>query len=246
MKKMVSFLVIKTSIIIYVLPMIVALFLQMIAPSATIEFKYWVQRICFYLSLILWTCHLKKENQITFGIKDSNDYSGKKYMMPALLGGVGWQCFCVFAYYISWFNTSISNGFTEESFAKLYNSIPMLLSTAIIMPIIEEFLFRGAIQELFIRYIGIKWGIILSAGLFAFYHGKGFLFALVIAMFMGYIYFKTQNIIYPIIIHIGNNLTNVILSKLDLIGPDKDMLLIICIGVFLVSFSIIRVWRDKK
>lgn len=246
MNKQVSLLVIKTCIIIYVLPIIVALFLQMIYPSATIEFKYWVQRICFYLSLILWTYHLKRKNQITFCIKDSGAYNGKKYMILALLGGVGWQCFCVFAYYISWFNTSIPNGFTEESFVKLYNSIPMLLSTAIIMPIIEELLFRGTIQEFFIRYIGIKWGIILSAGLFAFYHGKGFLFALIIALLMGCIYFKTQNIIYPIIVHIGNNLTNVILGKLDLIGPDKDMLIIICIGFLLFSFAIIGVWRDKK
>ena len=114
------------------------------------------------------------------------------------------------------------------------------------MPIIEELLFRGTIQELFIRYIGIKWGIILSAGLFAFYHGKGFLFALIIALLMGCIYFKTQNIIYPIIVHIGNNLTNVILGKLDLIGPDKDMLIIICIGFLLFSFAIIGVWRDKR
>lgn len=234
MNKQVSLLAIKTFIIIYVVPLIVVFFLRLISPSSTIEFDYCIQIVCLYLSLILWTCHLKRKNQITFCIKDLDSHINKKYLIIALLGGVGWSCFLTFTYYISWFNTSIPNGFSAESFEKLYNTIPMLLSTTIIMPIIEELLFRGTLQELFIRYVGIKWGIIINACLFSVYHGKGFLFTLVFASFAGYIYFKKKNIIYPIIVHIGNNLTSFILYQLDLVGPDKNMAIIICIGFILL------------
>ncbi len=216
--------------------------MQLIFPSAKIEFDYGIQILSMYLSLILWTYYLKRKNQIIFCIENNN----KKYLIIALLGGVGGSCFLLFTYYISWFNTSIPNGFTTVSFEKFYNSIPMLLSTSIIMPIIEELLFRGTIQELFIRYVGVKKGIVICAFLFAVCHGKGFLFSMIFALFAGYIYFKTKSIIYPIIAHIGNNFTNVILFQLDLIGQDKNMLLIICIGFILISFAIIGILQDKK
>ena len=187
----------------------------------------------------------EEKNQIDFGDKDLKKQRTKNYLVIVLLAGIGWQCLLSFTYYIQWFNTSIPNGFTEQSFTKLYNSVPMLLLTSMIMPIIEECFYRGTMQELFIRYSGAKWGIIFCSCLFASCHGKGFLFALIFALFIGYIYFKTGNIIYPIIGHISNNLANIILVKLELVGANKNMSMIICIGAIFLSLAGIVTIRNN-
>lgn len=245
MNKNIFWLGIKSYFVIYILPLISSLMLRLIISSATIEFYYCSQILIMYIGLIFWTYYLKKKNQIDFGDKDLNKQCTKNYLVIVLLAGIGWQCLLSFTYYIPWFNTSIPNGFTEQSFVKLYNSVPMLLLTSMIMPIIEEFFFRGTIQELFIRYSDVKWGIIFCACLFASCHGKGFLFALILALFIGYIYFKTSNIIYPIIGHISNNLTNIILVKLELVGANKNMSMIICIGAIFLSLAVIVSIRNN-
>lgn len=240
MKKESFILVFKLLIVLSIFPSIAVIVMRLINPYFSVEVYYCFQIIIMYLALFLLAMHWKRKYEINFNIKNYNGHINKSDLLIVILAGIGFSCFFSFSYHITYFETRIPNGFTEETFAQLYNSFPMLLSTSIIMPVIEEIVFRGVLQNLLIGYLDAKWGILISVFIFSLLHGKGFIFGFLFSLFIAYIYYKTQNIVFPIMAHISNNLTNVILMKLELIGPDKNMILIICFGFILLCFAIIR------
>jgi membrane protease YdiL (CAAX protease family) len=77
-----------------------------------------------------------------------------------------------------------------------------ILIISIIAPICEEMLFRKFLIDRTIRY-GAKVSIILSATLFAFFHGNlnQFFYAFLMGGFLGYVYVKTGKITYSIVLH---------------------------------------------
>ena len=84
-----------------------------------------------------------------------------------------------------------------------------LLSIVIFAPLIEEFLFRGLLQN-YLKRFGIKNGIILTSIFFALFHfspAQGFsnitiIFSLfILSIFLGNIYEKQRSLISPIVLH---------------------------------------------
>ncbi|MBR0271541.1 MAG: CPBP family intramembrane metalloprotease [Methanobrevibacter sp.] len=77
-----------------------------------------------------------------------------------------------------------------------------LLIICIVAPIFEEIFFRKILIERTIKY-GAKLSIILSALIFALFHGNlsQFFYAFFLGGFLAYLYINTGKIIYPIIIH---------------------------------------------
>lgn len=77
-----------------------------------------------------------------------------------------------------------------------------LVLISIIAPICEEILFRKFLIDKTIKY-GAKVSIILSAVLFAFFHGNlnQFFYAFLMGGFFAYVYIKTGRITYTIILH---------------------------------------------
>lgn len=246
MKKYIIILSIKTWFIITILPLVGMLFFRLMISTLKFEFYYCAQIALSYILMLIWAVYLKRKNQIEINIVHQRTHNSKGYLVTTLLAGIGFSCFFCFTYYFSFFNTAIPNGFTEEAFMQLYNSLPMMLSTAVIMPIIEEILFRGIIQELFIRYAGVKWGIFFSVTLFALFHGNGFLFCFLFTLVISCVYLRTKNIVYPIIGHVSNNLMNVILEKSGLIGYDKNMSIIICFGFCLLCLMVVSLKANTK
>jgi len=84
-------------------------------------------------------------------------------------------------------------------------------------PIIEEFIMRKLLIERTIKY-GEKTAIIVSALAFGIYHGNitQFVYATLIGLVLGYVYVKSGNLIYNIIIHMVINFVGGILSMLVL------------------------------
>ncbi|WP_149732459.1 CPBP family intramembrane glutamic endopeptidase [Methanobrevibacter millerae] len=78
---------------------------------------------------------------------------------------------------------------------------------SIIAPIFEEYMFRKMLIDRTIKY-GAKLSILLSALLFALYHGNlsQFFYAFMLGGFFAYVYIKTGKIIYPITLHLIINL----------------------------------------
>lgn len=98
----------------------------------------------------------------------------------------------------------------------LINSSDIMLNLAlvsIIGPIFEEILFRKLLIDRTIRY-GAKVSIILSAIIFAFFHGNlnQFFYAFLMGGFFAYVYIKTGKITYTIALHIIVNLMGSVVS----------------------------------
>jgi membrane protease YdiL (CAAX protease family) len=88
-----------------------------------------------------------------------------------------------------------------------------LLLVSVIAPIFEEFVFRKLLIDRSIKY-GARVSIILSAVIFSFFHGNlnQFFYAFLMGGFFAYVYIKTGNIIYPILLHITVNFTGSVVS----------------------------------
>ena len=88
-----------------------------------------------------------------------------------------------------------------------------LIIISIMAPICEEILFRKFLIDKTIKY-GAKISIILSAVLFALFHGNlnQFFYAFLIGGFFAYVYIKTGKITYSIILHAVVNIMGSVFS----------------------------------
>jgi len=92
--------------------------------------------------------------------------------------------------------------------------ILIFITTAAIVPIVEEMLFRGLFQTMIRSFLDKAWvAIILSSALFAIVHqNKEHWPALfVLAMCLGYSYEKSGSLLRPIFIHSLFNAASIIL-----------------------------------
>ncbi|WP_188382632.1 CPBP family intramembrane glutamic endopeptidase [Ornithinibacillus halotolerans] len=92
-----------------------------------------------------------------------------------------------------------------------FNVIMMLIISFTLVPIVEEFLFRGYLLNKWGAKLGIGKAIIISSLLFAFLHFDILVFLAYFAngIFYSLVYLKTKKLIVPIILH---SLTNLISS----------------------------------
>ena len=91
------------------------------------------------------------------------------------------------------------------------NPLVLILVVGIIGPILEELVFRRFIIDR-IRPYGEFLAVIFSALTFGMFHGNFYqlFYAFAIGFILGYIYIRSKNIIYPIILHIAFNSFSVI------------------------------------
>lgn len=90
-----------------------------------------------------------------------------------------------------------------------------IIGVGILVPIMEEYLFRGLVYKRLERFIrSKKVAVFLGAFIFAIYHGNmiQFLFALPMALLMIWVYEKWGTIKAPIVFHIAVNLSSVLFS----------------------------------
>lgn len=82
-----------------------------------------------------------------------------------------------------------------------------LLTTVVLAPIFEEYIFRGRLISLFQHNMPPSVAILLAATVFAFSHGISVvtLSAFVSGIIFGYVYLLRRSIIAPIILHMCNN-----------------------------------------
>ena len=126
------------------------------------------------------------------------------------------------------------------------NIIITALFGAIIGPIMEEFVFRKMFYDRISQY-GDKFYIIISAFCFAMFHVNlpQIIYAFALGAFFAYIYSKTQNIKYTILLHIIVNSWGLVASQFLLKNP-----IIMVIGVVflytLVIMGIVFIIKDRK
>lgn len=105
----------------------------------------------------------------------------------------------------------------EELFLQMKNHLTGILSIAVVAPVIEELVFRGAIAgHLFHKWKNPWYGILLSAFVFGVIHGNPaqIPFAFILGILLGWLYYRTGNILPCILLHFINNSISVALMIL--------------------------------
>lgn len=101
--------------------------------------------------------------------------------------------------------------------------IAMIVAVIFLVPVVEELLFRGFLQNFIKRYVNRLWAIVITAALFALMHfaiSQGIgniqlivsLFAL--SLFLGFIYERERTIWAPITLHMSFNAFSVLMILL--------------------------------
>ncbi len=96
------------------------------------------------------------------------------------------------------------------------NLLIQILSMGIAAPLTEELIFRGLLYRRMKKLLPVGWSVILSALLFAVYHGNVIqaVFAFPMAVILTLIYEKSGKFSYPFLFHMGCNLTAVAVNCL--------------------------------
>jgi len=93
-----------------------------------------------------------------------------------------------------------------------------LIIIAVIPAISEEFLFRGALQNLLKRWFkNVHWAVIVAALIFSAVHGQffGFLPRFALGLMLGYLFVTINSIWAPITAHFVNNGTATVVAFLE-------------------------------
>ena len=107
-----------------------------------------------------------------------------------------------------------------------------IICAGILIPIVEEILFRGLIFNRIKCQYNFVAGLLISSLLFGIYHAnivQG-IYATLLGIFIGFAYHKTKSILIPIFIHMGGNTFVSIYGKL---GENEEN-----IGILVVTVAI--------
>ena len=137
----------------------------------------------------------------------------------------------------------------EETAALQYScSFPVgLIVYGFMSPFSEELMFRGILYNGFKRMYPIKYAMILTAALFALYHGNGVqgLFAFILSIFIIYTYEATANLWVAIGIHSICNLSSYIMTYVcEGFGPNT-MWIICGVSAAVSALSIYLLYYHK-
>ena len=157
-----------------------------------------------------------------------------------MMGGV-FNCFD-YLFYKSGYVVSGELAFEINNIWKLLLSI---LTMAILPAIFEELVYRGIILKGMLSKFKPWVAIIISALFFTLMHGSldQTLFQFMLGVILCFVFYKTQNIIYPILIHFFNNTLVLVLNYLNstiLIGnPENTTYVIVSILLFIGGLGLI-------
>lgn len=107
--------------------------------------------------------------------------------------------------FVQWF--PLKDNLADYFLGLSHNALGVL-SLAILAPLLEEVLFRGAIQGLLMRFFGRPWpAILISALLFGVFHLNPvqIVYATLLGIVLGWIYYRTGSLLPVIVGHILNN-----------------------------------------
>lgn len=163
---------------------------------------------------------------------------------------LGWGIGLVVASFVGIFATNILNELLElpdlmgNTLASMSGSVLGVLAIGVVGPIAEEVTFRGAIQGWFHRHgLTPAKSILWASVFFGLMHinPAQIPFAMIVGCILGFLYWRTDSLVLPCIVHIINNtlacvLMQVVpadLSMVQLLGGTFSAILvaILCLGL---------------
>ena len=131
----------------------------------------------------------------------------------------------------------------QEATVILYSPpfMQQILYSGILIPILEEGLFRGGLFRVLRRRISFLWAMLISAVVFGAYHGNivQFVYATICGMLLAYLYEKYNSILASILSHMSMNVFYIILTQMGVFswimdGTPKVLLVIVICGAIIV------------
>jgi len=105
----------------------------------------------------------------------------------------------------------------EDSYLSIVgkNVLIEVVVLGILMPIVEELIFRGIVFNNLRKYTSIIWASLLQALIFSIYHMNPLqsIYVFFFAILLSYSYIKLKTLWAPIIIHIAYNMTSISMSR---------------------------------
>lgn len=130
---------------------------------------------------------------------------------------------------------------------------------ALIPAIGEELIFRGVLQNIFIRWTkNTHWGIFIAAFVFSFIHFQfyGFLPRMFLGVLFGYLYVWSKSLWLPMLAHFINNGFAVVVSyvvksegftnKIDTLGTSSETIFYTLISIVLTFLMFFYIYKKEK
>lgn len=106
----------------------------------------------------------------------------------------------------------------QEAVKILYapSLVEQILYSGILIPILEELIFRGLLFRLLRKWVAFPWAMIMSAVVFGAYHGNlvQFVYAGICGMVFAFLYEKYDSVLVPVWSHMTMNLSSLILTHI--------------------------------
>ena len=137
---------------------------------------------------------------------------------------------------IDFFNYYIQKYQSQNQWLSQTNTVLLVLAIAITAPVIEEILFRGMIFNELKQIMPVIPVIIIQGLLFGAYHFNivQFIYCSFLGIIFGLVYYWTQNLWIPILLHFSNNILSVATAK----QQEPDTSSEVNIWVFLISLIV--------
>lgn len=150
-------------------------------------------------SFMLW--HLLHFGYFRFSAKPFGQVGNNVMLLTIMFV---FACMWVFNIFAQWFE--LSDKFAEQM-NELSNNVIGIFSLAVLAPLLEEVLFRGAIQGYLMRRFNPWIAIVTASLIFGLVHMNPIqiFYATCIGFALGWIYYRTRSLMPVIIGHILNN-----------------------------------------
>lgn len=142
----------------------------------------------------------------------------------------------------------------EEAFIAMSRNPFGLLSIALLAPILEELLFRGAIEGYLLREGRSPWGaIVVSSLIFGVVHMNPaqIPFAFLLGMMFGWLYYRTGSLLPGVVGHVLNN--SVAAANMILYGDatleeqvHDEVMMWVWAAIAAVAFLLSAVWLNRR
>lgn len=139
-----------------------------------------------------------------------------------------------------------------EATSQMLYSMPLwlqIVGLGILVPMIEEILYRGIIFKRMNQYFNPTHAIVISGIIFAFVHGNivQFIYALICGIAFAWLYVEYGRIIVPILAHCIMNLTSVLGSESDLFRFVFEWIgIVTVVSITMTSVFYVLIVNSKK
>ena len=193
------------------------------------------------LLLVFWKRRYTR-NWIEYGYTYGENFSTAKLCLLAIVGAIG--CLMLDVLVQEYVPIPIDPDL-GEFFELLMNNPIGILTVCLTGPLMEEAVFRGAIERRLLEKNWNPWfAIVISAVLFAAAHGnyEQGLTAVIIGCFMGWVYYRTRSIWPTFLIHAFNNTTAVVAAYSLPESMDESLGVPLSTGITLIVVSLILIY----